>query len=158
MGAGILPIAYYKNNLYLLFSREFNKYKGHVDWRDFGGTPENNETDLQTAVREGWEESSGFLGNKKDIHNLIKNNLVTTVSNNKYKVYVVLVEYDSTLPKKFREHFLKMFNKDKTKIAKNGFYEKDMIKWLKVKDLKKNMWMFTSWYKIIVKKIYDKLK
>ena len=98
------------------------------------------------------------FGNKKDIHNLIKNNLVTTVSNNKYKVYVVLVEYDSTLPKKFREHFLKMFNKDKTKIAKNGFYEKDMLKWLKVKDLKKNMWMFTSWYKIIVNKIYDKLK
>ena len=58
------------------------------------------------------------------------------------------MEYDSTLPRNF-ENIFKMFNKDKTKIAKNGFYEKDMLKWLKVKDLK-NMWMFTSWYKIIV--------
>tara|TARA_B100000963_G_C22639379_1_gene679523 strand:- start:8007 stop:8495 length:489 start_codon:yes stop_codon:yes gene_type:complete len=158
MGAGILPIAYYKDELYLLFSREYNKHKGHVDWRDFGGTPENNETDIQTAVREGWEESAGFLGNKKNIYNLIKNNLVTKVNSNKYTVYVVLIEYDKTLPKKFREHFLKMYKKDKTKIAKNGFYEKDMLKWIKVKDIKKNMWMFTSWYKILVNKIYTKLK
>ena len=67
MGAGILPITLYKNDLYLLFSKEYKNYKGHVDWRDFGGTPENNETPKQTAIREGWEESSGFLGNKKHI-------------------------------------------------------------------------------------------
>ena len=158
MGAGILPVAYYKDELYLLFSREYNKYKGHVDWRDFGGTPENNESDIQTAVREGWEESAWFLGNKKNIHNLIKNNLVIKVKNKKYTVYVVLIEYDKTLPKKFREHFLKMYKKDKAKIAKNGFYEKDMLKWVKIKDIKKNMWMFTSWYKILVNRIYTKLK
>ena len=42
------------------FQGEYIDRDGRPDWRDFGGTPENNETDIQTAVREGWEESSGF--------------------------------------------------------------------------------------------------
>lgn len=158
MGAGILPITLYKNDLYLLFSKEYKNHKGHVDWRDFGGTPENNETPKKTAIREGWEESSGFLGNKKDIKNLIENNLVSKVTNKGYTVYIVLIDYDKNLPAKFRKHFLNMYKKDKSKINKNGYYEKSHLKWIKVSELKKNMHLFTSWYKEIVKKIYKKLK
>lgn len=158
MGAGILPISFHNDNLYLLFSREYIDRDGRPDWRDFGGTPENNETDIQTAVREGWEESSGFLGTKKDIAKLIKNNLVSKVSNKGYTVYIVLIEYDDKLPGKFRKHFLEMLHKDKSKICKKGFYEKSELKWIKVSELKKNMHLFTKWYKHIVKKIYEKLK
>ena len=60
MGAGILPISFHNDNLYLLFSKEYIDRDGRPDWRDFGGTPENNETDIQTAVRR-IKESSGFL-------------------------------------------------------------------------------------------------
>ena len=158
MGAGILPVSVYKNNLYLLFSREHTLYKGRYEWRDFGGTPENNETNMQTAIREGWEESSGFLGSKNNIKNLIKNNLITKVSSGGYTVYLVLIEYDKELPRKFRKHFMNMYKKDKSKICKNGFYEKDKLKWIKITDLKKNMGLFRNWYKKLVNKIYHKLK
>ena len=158
MGAGILPVSVYKNNLYLLFSREHTLYKGRYEWRDFGGTPENNETVMQTAIREGWEESSGFLGSKLDIKKLIKNNLITKVSSNGYTVFIVLIEYDRDLPKKFRKHFMNMYRKDKSKICVNGLYEKDKLRWIKVTDIKKNMGLFRNWYKKLVNKIYDKLK
>ena len=157
MGGGILPLSYHNNELYLLFSKEYNDYRGKPDWRDFGGTPEKNETTKQTAIREGWEESSGFLGSKSDIEKLIKNNLVSVVNNNKYTVYIVLIKYDEKLPTKFKKHFTDMYKKDKTKICKNGFYEKSELRWIKVKNLHKHMDMFTSWYKPIVRKIYDKL-
>ena len=68
-GSGILPVAIKNNKLYLLFSREYI-YSSYVDggkWSDFGGHKEGSESNKETAIREGWEESSGFLGNKIDI-------------------------------------------------------------------------------------------
>ena len=68
MGGGILPVTVYRNNVYFLFSREYinAKYDGGK-WSDFGGSKEKSETFYDTAIREGYEESSGFLGNKSDI-------------------------------------------------------------------------------------------
>ena len=158
MGAGILPVAFHNNKLYLLFSREFEKRNGKEDWRDFGGTPENNETTMETAIREGWEESMGFLGSKKDIKNLINNKLVDIVSNNKYTIYIVLVPYNDKLPKKFEQHFMEMYNKNRSRIAKNGLYEKDKLKWISLDNLPKKYYMFLPWYKKLVKQVYKKLK
>ena len=157
MGAGILPIAEYNGHDYLLFSREYLKRKGKVDWRDFGGTPENNETIEETAIREGWEETAGFLGSKNKIKNLIKNKLVKKIVTKTYTIYVVRIKYDKELPKKFREHFKKMYNKDKSKICKNGFYEKVMLKWIRVDKLPNHHGLFLPWYKKIVKQIYQKI-
>jgi hypothetical protein len=153
MGAGILPIAEYNGHDYLLFSREYLKRKGKVDWRDFGGKSENNETIEETAIREGWEETAGFLGSKNNIKKLIKNN-IKKISTKTYTTYIVRIKYDKDLPKKFREHFKKMYNKDKSKICKNGFYEKDMLKWIRVDKLKQNMPLFFPWYKKIIKQLY----
>ena len=68
MGAGILPITINpdNNNIYFLLSREqINSDTDPGLWSDFGGTREKGETKLDTAIREGWEESNGFLGTKK---------------------------------------------------------------------------------------------
>ena len=82
MGAGILPVATHKNSIYLLFSKEYQlKNKNKIDWRDFGGGKEGNETIKETAIREAWEESDGFLGSKKDIKHLIDNHLFTIKTN-----------------------------------------------------------------------------
>ena len=89
MGAGILPVALHNDKLYLLFSREFKKRNGKEDWRDFGGTPENNETSMETAVREGWEESMGFLGSKKDIKNLINNKLIDKLLRENIRIFIL---------------------------------------------------------------------
>lgn len=158
MGAGILPITLHHDELYLLFSKEYSNDKGFMDWRDFGGTQENNETPQRTAIREGWEESSGFLGSKKEIENLIKYNLVYKVHDKRYTIFIVCIDYDNSLPSKFRRHFLKMYNKDRSQICKNGLYEKSHLKWLKVSELKQNLHMFLPWYQHFVIKIYDQFK
>jgi len=156
MGAGILPVAFFKGDIYFLFSRETMDRNKCVDWRDFGGTPENNETPRQTAIREGWEETMGFFGNKTAISKLIKDKTIyISKIHKKYHVYVVEVKMDKTLPKRFRQHYLEMYNKDKSKLSKNGFYEKDKLKWIKLGNLKRNKHLFTSWYYPIVLDIFD---
>ena len=40
----------------------------------------------------------------------------------------MLVPYNEKLPKKFEQHFMEMYNKNRSRIAKNGLYEKDKLK------------------------------
>lgn len=156
MGGGILPMAIYKGKIYFLFSREYwndKKVKGG-NWSDFGGSRENHETYEQTAIREGWEESSGFFGNKRDIKNLIKNETISQITAGGYRTYIVLIKYDKNLPKKFRDDFLKVKMSDPEIVEDhNGLYEKDMLRWISYDDLSKNMKIFRFWYKKIVKLI-----
>jgi 8-oxo-dGTP pyrophosphatase MutT (NUDIX family) len=55
MGAGILPTTIHNNKLYFLFGKE-NKYADTPGWSDIGGGTDNDETFMQTAMREGTEE------------------------------------------------------------------------------------------------------
>jgi hypothetical protein len=161
MGGGILPIVIKDGNIYFLFSRESMYVNKTEDWRDFGGTPEKKETTKETAIREGWEESMGFLGDKKNIKQLIENHTVYVSKKGKYTTFVVDIKMTKKhweLPKKFREHYMKMFNKDKSKISEKGFYEKDKLMWLKLENLNKKFKMFKPWYREIVKDIYYHFK
>ena len=66
MGAGVLPISIKNNKIYFLFGKE-NKYNDTPGWADFGGGTEPNENIFNGAVREAWEESTGFLGSIEEI-------------------------------------------------------------------------------------------
>ena len=107
MGAGVLPFAIHKGHIYFLFSREY--INANVDpglWSDiFGGKEEKNETVKETAIRECYEESNGFMGSKHNIKKLINNSL-TDISIDYYKTYLVNIDYDKDLPDKFRKDFL----------------------------------------------------
>ena len=59
MGASILPVTIHKGKLYFLFGKE-RAIDENPGWSDFGGGTDNNETYLQTAVREGGEELTGI--------------------------------------------------------------------------------------------------
>ena len=139
MGAGILPIAFYKGKIYFLFSREeLNADSDPGLWSDFGGAKDNNESFFETAVREGYEETGGFLGSKKGIENLIQNKTLFSITKKKYRTYIVLIKYDKTLPKRFRNKFLKIEETKPHLIANhNGLYEKDMLKWMSYEEVKK---------------------
>ena len=79
MGGGILPVAKHNGRIYLLFSRERKLLSNDKDkgkWSDFGGSREKNESQYETAIREGVEESAGILGNKSQLKKTIKNHLV----------------------------------------------------------------------------------
>ena len=157
MGGGILPVAYYKGNWYFLFARESPFNNTHQGlWSDFGGSKEKGESYKETAIREGWEESSGILGSKKTIENLIKYKTLRYVTTGGYRTYVVLIDYDKMLPKKFRTKFLNILEKKPGLVTKHdGLYEKDMLQWVSFEDLKKNLNMFRPWYKNIVKLIIN---
>ena len=141
MGGGVLPVAIHKGKLYFLFSREYinSKDDGGL-WSDFGGSKDNNETYFETALREGYEESDKIIGSKENIKKLMKNSL-QQITINGYRTYVVLINYDKDLPKKFRNKFLYIKeNKPHLlckKIIRKGLYEKDMIKWYSYQDIKK---------------------
>ena len=148
MGGGILPVAFHKGKIYFLFSREqINAPSDPGLWSDFGGAKDNNETFFETAVREGHEESGGFLGSKKRIQSLIENKTLYTITRGKHRTFVILIDYDKTLPKRFRNKFLKIKKNQPELIKKhNGLYEKDMLKWMSYNEVKSFPY-FRKWYK-----------
>tara|TARA_B110000977_G_scaffold200098_1_gene289452 strand:- start:227 stop:709 length:483 start_codon:yes stop_codon:yes gene_type:complete len=153
MGGGILPVTIHENNIYFLFSREYiNSKKDGGKWSDFGGSKEKNETYYDTAIREGFEESGGFLGSKKDLVKLVKTQFIKTVTlADGWRTYIVYIPYDSELPERFRDDFLKMELTHPEKICKKGLYEKDMLKWVNFNDLSKFNKDVRPWYKKVVK-------
>ena len=159
MGGGILPVAIVKGQLYFLFSREWNRSKDDPGkWSDFGGSREKKETYKQTAIREGYEESCGFLGSKKKIEQLMNNKTIAEITYKGYRTYVVLIDYDNKLPSKFRKKFLDTLKSKPTLVTNhNGLYEKDMVRWYSYDDIKKKFNQFRPWYRNIVKLILQTL-
>jgi len=154
MGAGILPVAIFNGKIYFLFSREQNS--GNSDnnqWSDFGGRKEKNETYRETAIREGWEESDGFLGDMSNIADLIDNKTVAIIKRNKYWTYIVEINYDKDLPDLFHKKFQKIKDNTPDLIARNGFYEKDKLRWIEHDHIKKNMSIYRPWYRAIINEI-----
>ena len=136
MGAGVLPIAIHNKQVYLLLGKE----AGSGGWSDFGGGRENNETHLDTAIREGVEELNGFLGTETDMRKMIKENGVgvITTENPVYKSFIIKVDYDPVLPKYFNSNFKLMNRKLKAEVKKhNGLFEKSEIMWFRLNDLNK---------------------
>lgn len=149
MGAGILPMCLFQSRLLFLFGKDAkNNF-----WSDFGGRQEENESDFDTAIREGAEELNGFMGYGKKLANLVDKNNLLTIHYDKYKVFVFLVNYDINLPKYFYNNntFMKNTNLVKNREDKgDGLYEKSEIKWFSVNDLKAERNKFRLFYRPIV--------
>ena len=157
MGAGILPITFYKEKIYFLFGREaVGIWKDSGLWSDFGGAKDGKETYKETAIREGWEESDGVLGNKSIIKHLIENNTIDTITYRGYRTYIIFINYNKKMVFDFRKKFKKVKKNNPELIAKNGYYEKDMIKWFEYNEIKNNMHKFRPYYKGIIKQLLKK--
>ena len=163
MGAGILPVTVYKNKIYFLYGRESVEASRRYDkgkWSDFGGSREKGESARKTAEREGWEETAGILGNKQDIKNLIKRNLLDKVVYNDgkgtYTVFLVMIPYDKTLPYKLRKIYKNALKNEPEKVfAHNGLYEKDKAEWIPLHKLKSRIHTFRKWYRPVVQQTID---
>lgn len=158
MGGGILPIAVYQNDYYVLMGRESvdNKWRDSGKWSDFGGSREGRESEYQTAIREGTEETSGILGNTRDIKRLIDNSF-DIISMNKYSTYLVEIKYDTFLPYKFNKKYRHILKTNSSLIYKrNGLYEKDKIRWIKVDNLIDFKQHVRFWFRPFIDKIYSK--
>ena len=103
MGASILPITVHNGKILLLFGKE-RDIDENPGWSDFGGGTDKGETFLETAVREGGEEMTGFLGSSEDIKRLLKRfgtfNLDFKSDNGygTYRCHIFPMDYDEYLP------------------------------------------------------------
>ena len=159
MGGGILPIAKKDNNYYVLLSRESIDidWKDAGKWSDFGGSKENNETEYETAIREGAEETSGLYGKKYDIKYLIDNFTEDVIKLHNYSTYLVKVNYNPMIPYRFNKNYRNALKNTPNLIyEQNGLYEKDKIRWVNVNDLKSFSKHSRFWFKPIMMQIYNK--
>lgn len=147
MGAGILPTTIHNNKLYFLFGKE-NKFADTPGWSDFGGGTESNESLLDTAVREGSEELTGFLGSPKEIKKLLeKNGTFNIDTENDYRIHLFPLDYTEELPYYYNnnQRFIQK-NLDEAVIKKTKIFEKAEIQWIALDELLKKKFFFRSYF------------
>jgi len=155
MGASLLPITIINGKIHFLFGKE-RDYDENPGWSDFGGGTDNNESYLETAIREGGEELTGFLGNSSDIRKMVKKYGTYNIDykNDKYPVYRVHI-----FPIKYNPYLGIYYNNNQkflqTHLNKNilrdtKIFEKTQIKWFSFNEIKKNKSMFRKFYQNII--------
>jgi hypothetical protein len=161
MGAGILPTCIHKNKLYFLFGKE-HEYCDTPGWSDFGGGTDNNETYIQTAIREGGEELTGFLGSDADLSKMLKRNGTFNVDyksdgHSMYRMHIFKMNYDEALPYYYNnnQRFLQK-RLDPAIIKRTKIFEKAQIRWICIDELPRMRKEFRSYFQDIVGMICDK--
>ena len=154
VAGSILPVTIHKNKLYFLFGKENSMEDSAKGWSDFGGGVDNGETPFKTALREGGEELTGFLGDHKQIQKLIKKGGgVYKISHNDYHVHIFFIDYDENLPKYYNQNHKFLWERmDKKLLNKTKLFEKIEIKWFSVEEMRKKKREFRGFYQEIVDK------
>lgn len=163
MGAGILPVAFHNNDLYFLFGKENRFEKSAPGFADFGGGTDNNETYFQTAIREGSEELTGFLGDQKDLKKRLKKGgtfILDYKSDNAsklYRTFIFPIDYDDKLVYYYNnnQRFLQK-HLDPKVIQNTRIFEKEEIRWFSLKKMKEEKRIFRPFYQNIVNIILEK--
>jgi hypothetical protein len=159
VGAGILPTTIYKNKLYFLFGKE-NKYEDTAPgFSDFGGGSDNGETYLETAIREGGEELTGFLGSDADLKKMLERHGTYNIDNKSsknqiYRVHLFPMEYDEKLPFYYNnnQRFLQKRLYPEV-IKKTKIFEKEEIRWICIDELRSMKSQFRFFFPPIIEKI-----
>jgi 8-oxo-dGTP pyrophosphatase MutT (NUDIX family) len=148
VAASILPVSIHKGKLYFLFGKENELEDSAKGFSDFGGRVENQETIYETALREGTEELSGFLGNAKQLKQLItKNGGVYKCVFDTYHVHIFFMEYDENLVKYFnQQHKFLWSNMDIHMLNDSKLFEKQELKWFSLQDMKTKKHLFRPFY------------
>lgn len=150
VAGSILPVAIHKGKLYFLFGKE-NELADTPGFSDFGGRVEAGETPFSAALREGAEELCGFLGDEKELGDLIQKNGGTyDIVKDKYFVHIFCIDYDENLPTHYNQNrrFLwsKLSETEKKLLEKTKLFEKAEIGWFSVHEMKKRVGEFRPFY------------
>uniref|UniRef100_A0A6C0I3A9 Nudix hydrolase domain-containing protein n=1 Tax=viral metagenome TaxID=1070528 RepID=A0A6C0I3A9_9ZZZZ len=154
VAGSLLPIAIHKGKLYFLFGKENSMEDSAKGWSDFGGGCEGNENPYQTALREGGEELTGFLGDGKELEKHIKKNGgVYHIEHNEYHSHLFFLEYDENLPKYYNLNHAFLWERMNKKVLNDSrLFEKIEIQWFSIADMKKKRNQFRGFYREIVDK------
>ena len=155
MGASILPVTIHDNKIYFLFGKE-RSIDENPGWTDIGGGTDKGETFLQTAIREGGEELTGFLGSNEDLRKMLNkygtfNIDYKSEGYSTYRCHIFPMQYDEMLPHYYNNNQQFLQKRLDSKIIKDTkIFEKTQIKWFSFDDIKKHHNEFRSFYKNIV--------
>jgi transcription termination factor NusB len=160
VAGSILPISIYQNKLFFLFGKENPLEDSAKGWSDFGGGVENNETPYKTALREGGEELTGFLGDGKQIEKIIKKNGgIYKLINKTYHVHMFFLEYDENLPKYYNQNHRFLWDRmNNDLLSKTKLFEKIEIGWFSIDDLKNRKNEFRYFYQEIIDNILSDIE
>ena len=153
MGAGILPVTMLKGSIIFLLGCEKNSNY----WCDFGGSSNNDESIFDTAIREGYEELDGFLGNQNQLEKLVTNNLVSLCYTNGYTTFLFYVKPQvlCSVPYFFNNHRIFLEDELILNYKKEGLFEKSEIKLFNKKDLLVNYQEIRPFYRDIVSQLLE---
>jgi hypothetical protein len=158
MGASILPVTIYKGKLYFLFGKE-RPDDTNPGWSDFGGGTDDKESYIQTAIREGGEELTGFLGSNTDVKKLLTKYGTFDIDHKSpgfgvYRVHIFPMEYDPMLSFYYNNNQRFLQERLDPKIIKDSkIFEKQQIKWFCIDDIVKKKKEFRSFYQKVVELI-----
>jgi hypothetical protein len=156
MGAGILPTTMKNGKLHFLFGKENKFEKSAPGFSDFGGGHENGETQLDTAIREGGEELTGFLGTDVQLRKMLTASGTVTIDlqNGKYRTHIFYMNYDPYLEKYYNNNQKFIQNRlDPNVIKTSKIFEKAEIKWICIDDLEKMRPKFRHFFAPIIDNI-----
>jgi len=163
MGAGILPTTIHDGKLYFLFGKE-NEFEDSADgFSDFGGGTDNEESYLETAIREGCEELTGFLGSEQDVRRMLKRSGTYPIDYRSpdpkfprpYRVHIFPILYDEKLPFYYNNNQRFLQKRLDAKVRKESkIFEKEQIKWVCVDELLRMKPKFRCFFQNIVDDIY----
>jgi len=157
-GSSILPVTIHNGQLYFLFGKESTKEDSAKGFSDFGGGMEKGESPFDTAMREGAEELTGFLGDSNTIQKYVHSHGGVYHMNHKdkYHVHIFYLEYDENLPKYYNMNHRFLWEKMNTDyLAKTKLFEKIEIKWFSLKEMKERRNEFREFYREILDSFLD---
>ena len=175
--AGFLPVCYHQGKLLFLFGLESPAETSAKGWSDFAGGLESNENDkdiYSAALREMSEETSGFLGGPKEIHQLVKKNggvykyvfeFPNQEHNRKkrkdaYHIHIFRLDYDVKLIEYYNNCHKFLYEKLNHKLlSSTKVFEKINIRWFTLEEMRTRRSSFRPFYRDIIDEliyqIYD---
>lgn len=159
VAGSILPISIHNGELFFLFGKE-NDLADTPGFSDFGGGVDNGETPYKTALREGAEELTGFLGGEKEIEELIRKNGGTyNMQHNTYHMHLFVIDYDNNLPMYYNQNHRFLWSRmNNEELEKTKLFEKAEIQWFTISDMKSHRSEFRNFYQEIVDKLVEDSK
>ena len=158
VAGSILPVALNeKGELCFLFGKENPMEDSAKGYSDFGGRLEKGESPYEGALREGSEELTGFLGNKKQLRKLIKKNGgFYPITIDTYHIHVFCLDYDAKLPQYYNNsHSFLWKNMDKQLLNDSKYFEKIEINWFSVSEMKARKKEFRNFYQDMLEVLYE---
>jgi 8-oxo-dGTP pyrophosphatase MutT (NUDIX family) len=164
-GSGCLPVCIHNNKLLFLFGLESPAEISSKGWSDFAGGMEKNENEssdkqiYEAALREMAEETSGFLGDPKEIDILVKKNggyIKYCHDNNgsNYHMHIFRLDYDEKLIKYYNANHKYLYEKlDHKLLQKTKVFEKIELQWFSLDMMRKKRKLFRSFYRDIIDKL-----